>query len=73
MKKLVIDGGNALSGSVVLQGSKNSSLPILAAAAAVNGISVIHNCPDLTDVSAAIKILEHIGCKVKRETRLVLA
>ena len=72
MKKLVIDGGNALSGSVVLQGSKNGSLPVLAAAAAVNGISIIHNCPDLTDVTAAIKILEHIGCKVKREKTTVI-
>ena len=72
MKKLVIDGGNALNGSVALQGSKNSSLPILAAAAAVNGVSIIHNCPDLTDVSAAIKILEHIGCRVKREGKTVI-
>jgi UDP-N-acetylglucosamine 1-carboxyvinyltransferase len=29
--------------------------------------SVIHNCPDLSDVSAAVKILEHLGCRVKRE------
>lgn len=72
MKKLVINGGIALNGSVGLQGSKNSSLPILAAAAAVNGVSIIHNCPDLSDVSAAIKILEHIGCRVKREGGTVI-
>lgn len=72
MKKIVINGGRALNGSVSLQGSKNSALPILAAAAAVDGISIIHNCPDLTDITAAVKILEHIGCKVKREGHTVI-
>ncbi len=72
MKKLVISGGIPLSGSVNLQGSKNSALPILSAAVAVDGISVIHNCPDLTDVTAALKILEHIGCIIKREGHTVI-
>ena len=72
MKKIVINGGRELNGSVSLQGSKNSALPILAATAAVDGISVIHNCPDLTDVSAALKILEYLGCKTKREGHTVI-
>ncbi len=71
MEKLVINGGRTVDGKIKLQGSKNSVLPILAAALAVNGTSVIHNCPKLTDVSAAIKILEHTGCKVKREGHTV--
>lgn len=71
MKNIIIKGGNALDGSVKLQGSKNSSLPILAATVAMNGVSVIHNCPMLSDVSAAIKILEHIGCKVRCEGNTV--
>lgn len=72
MEKLVIDGGIPLCGKIDLQGSKNSALPVLAATAAVDGISVIHNCPDLSDVAAAVKILEHIGCKVKREGHTVI-
>ncbi len=72
MKKLVISGGRPLSGSIDLQGSKNSALPTLSAAVAVDGISVIHNCPDLTDVTAALKILEHIGCIIKREGHTVV-
>lgn len=72
MANLIINGGNSLSGSVKLQGSKNSALPILAACAAVDGVSVIHNCPDLTDVTAAINILTCIGCKVSREGSTVI-
>lgn len=72
MKKIVINGGRELDGSIVLQGSKNSALPILAAAAAADGVSIIHNCPDLTDVTAALEILEHIGCKTKREGHTVI-
>ncbi len=72
MENIVINGGRKLDGSVCLQGSKNSALPILAATVAVKGTSVIHNCPDLTDVSAAIKILRYLGCKVKREGHTVI-
>ena len=71
MESIIINGGRKLVGEIDLQGSKNSSLPILAATVLVNGISVIHNCPQLSDVSAAIKILEHLGCKVKREKNTV--
>lgn len=63
----VINGGERLSGELCVQGAKNSALPILAATVLVNGESVIHNCPDITDVDATIRILRHLGCKVKRE------
>ena len=67
MENLIISGGIRLDGKTRLQGSKNRSLPILAACAAVNGISVIHNCPRITDVDIAVAILERLGCKVSRE------
>lgn len=67
MENLIISGGIRLEGKTRLQGSKNSSLPILAACAAVNGISVIHNCPRITDVNIAVAILERLGCRVSRE------
>lgn len=67
MENLIISGGIRLDGKTRLQGSKNSSLPTLAACAAVNGISVIHNCPRITDVDIAVAILERLGCKVSRE------
>ena len=68
-----ITGSKKLEGEVQLQGSKNSALPILAACVSVNGISVIHNCPSLTDVDAAVEILEYLGCRVtRRESALVI-
>lgn len=67
MEHIIVRGGNKLYGETAVQGSKNSSLPILAATVLVKGVSVIHNCPDLSDVRAAVSILEHLGCVVKRE------
>lgn len=67
MDKIVINGGKRLNGEISVQGAKNSVLPILVATLLVNGISVIHNCPNLSDVDATIKILEFLGCAVKRE------
>lgn len=63
----MISGGKRISGEIAVDGAKNSTLPILAATVLTAGVNVIHNCPELTDVDAAIKILEHLGCKVKRE------
>lgn len=63
MSKLVINGGKRLSGEVKIHGAKNSVLPILAATVLCVGESIIQNCPVLSDVSAAINILKHLGCK----------
>ncbi|MCD8376323.1 MAG: UDP-N-acetylglucosamine 1-carboxyvinyltransferase, partial [Oscillospiraceae bacterium] len=52
MSELRVAGGRRLSGEVNIHGAKNSALPILAAAVLVPGVSVIHNCPRLSDVSA---------------------
>ena len=67
MEKIRIRGGRKLDGSIDIQGSKNGALPILAACVIADGVSVIHNCPVLTDVSAAVAILRHLGCVVTRE------
>ena len=62
-----IEGGRPLEGCLSVQGAKNSVLPILAAALLAPGESVIHNCPDLSDVSATLDILSLLGCRVDRE------
>ena len=71
MSVFKIQGGQSLSGSVQVQGAKNSVLPILAATVLSTGVCVLHNCPRLTDVDHTLEILWHLGCKVKREGNTV--
>ena len=71
MSKFVIEGGGRLNGSLRVQGAKNSALPILAATLIGAGESVIHNCPMLSDVDAAVRILSQLGCKTSREGNTV--
>ena len=66
MSRFQIEGGRPLQGSVHIQGSKNGVLPVLAATLLVPGECVIRNCPDLTDVDAALEILVWLGCRVER-------
>ena len=62
-----IRGGRPLSGSLAIHGAKNSVLPILAACLLVPGQCVLHNVPDLSDVSATLDILRLLGCRADRE------
>lgn len=73
MRRLSIYGGKPLKGQLRIQGSKNSVLPILAAALLTEDTCEIKNCPDLTDVRAAFEILRNLGCSVDYdgETALV--
>lgn len=75
MQKFVIRGGKKLEGDIDVQGAKNSALPILAAALLCQGESVLDNCPKLSDVYAACRILTSIGChcEMKEHTVLVRA
>ncbi|MDR0862939.1 MAG: UDP-N-acetylglucosamine 1-carboxyvinyltransferase [Oscillospiraceae bacterium] len=72
MSVIQVVGGRPLNGSLRIQGAKNSVLPILAATLLVKGETVITNCPNLSDVDAAIAILNHIGCKAGREGESVI-
>ena len=67
MSVLKIVGGRRLSGSVRVQGAKNSALPMLAASVMTEGISILRNCPALSDVDATVEILRHVGCRVYRD------
>lgn len=66
MPELIINGGKRLHGEIQIHGAKNSTLPLMAASLLCGGECVLHNCPSLSDVDTAIKILRHLGCKVKR-------
>ena len=69
MDKLVIEGGASLKGRVSVSGSKNSSLPLMAATLlAGEGRTIIKGVPDLSDVRLMVGILRELGMQVdKRE------
>ncbi len=67
MNRYKIEGGQRLFGSIDIHGAKNAALPILAATIINSGKSVIHNCPNLSDIQSTIEILEILGCKVTFE------
>lgn len=66
MTTLHIKGGIPLQGKVRIQGSKNASLPILAATLLAKDVSCIHNCPQIADVHHMISLLRGLGCRVSR-------
>lgn len=72
MQRLVIEGERRLTGELEVHGAKNSALPLLAACVLSRGESCLHNCPRLSDVYAACRILSCLGCKCERSGDSVL-
>lgn len=71
MDKIVIDGGRRLKGEVEISGSKNSALPILAAAMLTAEEVVIENVPQLRDITTMLKILKELGARAHQEGNTV--
>jgi len=59
--KLVIQGGNALHGTIKTSGSKNSSLPILFASILADEPITLTNTPHLSDISTTLRLLMDMG------------
>ncbi len=71
MDKILIHGGHPLSGSIKVSGSKNSSLPILAATLLTREPCVVYGVPDLSDTHYMLQILMHLGAQVERASGTV--
>ncbi len=71
MDKILIHGGRPLSGSIKVSGSKNSSLPILAATLLTQEQCVVRGVPDLSDTHYMLQILMHLGAQVERASGTV--
>jgi UDP-N-acetylglucosamine 1-carboxyvinyltransferase len=69
--KLVIHGGNRLSGEVTVSGSKNAALPIFISTILAPGCHEISNVPFLRDINTTIKVLEHLGARVEGRGNVV--
>ena len=64
MQKLIIKGKKKLSGSINISGSKNATLPILAASLLVDKAITLKNVPLVQDVYTMINLLKFIGLNV---------
>lgn len=72
MERIIVKGGRKLSGSVKIEGAKNSVLPILAASLlASKGESVISNVPELSDCKTLVDLLSVLNADVKLEKNRV--
>lgn len=71
MEKIIVEGGNVLTGEVSISGAKNAVLPILAATVIGANESTIFNVPNLKDVEVMEKILVSLGCNVKRIDKMM--
>lgn len=68
MKSYIIEGGKKLEGSVKISGSKNASLPILAASILNGNITRLYNVPQIKDTKITLEILKLLGCKIRRNS-----
>ena len=64
MDSIHIDGGVSLKGQVKIQGSKNAVLPILSATLLIEGVSLIHNCPKISDVYKMLTLMKCLGSRI---------
>ncbi len=65
MQKLEVFGANKLKGEIKISGSKNASLPILAATLLSNKKTYLKNLPKVKDIQTMLTLLESLGSKVK--------
>ena len=71
MDKLVVHGGATLRGSINISGSKNASLPILAATLLTGDECIIRRVPDVSDTNYMVQILNALGADVERSSGTV--
>lgn len=63
LDEIHVIGGNCLKGSIKVQGSKNTVLPVMAASLLQSGICVLRGCPRISDVLYMEEILKLLGAK----------
>lgn len=70
MDKLIITGGQPLSGDVRISGAKNAALPILAATLLAEGPMVIGNIPHLRDITTTMELLGRMGVELTVDEKM---
>ena len=72
MQKLEVFGAKKLKGQVIISGSKNASLPILAATLLSNKKIYLSNLPKVKDIETMIQLLESLGSKIKFDKKFLI-
>ena len=67
MRKIVINGGKALKGTVTVSGAKNSVVALIPAIILAEDVVVLDGVPAISDVDSLIDIMETMGATVKRD------
>ncbi len=65
MDAFVINGGNRLKGTIRINGSKNASLPLMAASLLTDDTFRLESVPNLSDINNMQRLLQGLGCQVK--------
>ena len=68
MGKVIIEGGRPLHGEVKISGAKNATLALMAASLLAKGECVLHNAPDISDVTVLAQIISELGATTKRSS-----
>lgn len=71
MDKILVHGGATLRGGINISGSKNASLPILAAALLTDEDCIIRRVPDVSDTNFMVQIINALGGEVERSSGTV--
>ena len=69
MQKLEVFGANKLKGTIEISGSKNASLPILAASLLTNKKIYLRNLPKVKDIETMIDLLKSLGSIIKLKNK----
>lgn len=71
MKKIRINGGKELSGTITISGAKNSAVALIPASLLSDGIVKIDNIPNISDIDALNEILQFLGAKVSLKDGMI--
>lgn len=73
MDKLIVSGGQPLSGQIRISGAKNAALPVIVASLLVDGVCTIGNIPHLNDVTTTLDLLGRMGVEITVDEKLNVA
>ena len=73
MKKIIIDGGKELKGTIKISGAKNSAVALIPASILCDEEVTINNVPNISDIEALEEILLYLNAKIDRgENKIVI-